>query len=167
MPAASNVIYCSPQASGQWLLLSNDDLATEGGIGFCTTLLPVMDCYIYKSYCSSSIQWNSRESATAKRGYITGYQLVYSSCCSREELKGQEVRAVTALMRGACTHFLCRMWPVLTLHCPPGVLPGLYHLVSNLNFLCAPHHSERQMALKENHHVYNEKCTWEFCGVVK
>lgn len=55
--------------------------------------------------------------------------------------------AATALTRGACCHFLCRMWPRLTLHRPPGVLPSLNHLVPDLHFLRAPHDCKRQMAL--------------------
>lgn len=49
---------------------------------------------------------------------------------------------------GACSHFLCRMWPSLTLHCPPGVLSGLNHLVPKLHFLRAAYYSKWQMALR-------------------
>lgn len=92
------------------------------------------------------------EDTAPRRGYATQYQLICSSICAA--LRGntggsaEEGQLLLRLWRaGAWTHFLCRMWPSLTLHCPPGVLPGPHHLVPNLNFLCAPHHSKWQMTL--------------------
>lgn len=93
-----------------------------------------------------NIHWEAKEDAAPRWGYAIGYQLIYSSVEAERENKGRE-QLLQPWRQRACSHFLCRMWPRLTLHCPPGVLPGSHHLVANLNFLRAPHHGKWQMAL--------------------
>lgn len=109
--------------------------------------------WIYKFICgpqTHDIFQTYIEDAAPPCGYATWDQIVYSSVWAalRGTTGGSGEELLLRLWQvGAWTHFLCRIWPRLTLHCPPGVLPGPHHLVPNLDFLRAPHHCKWQMAL--------------------
>lgn len=129
-------------------------------------LISIPNHWLYKFKCglqSHDIFQTYVEDTAPQCGYATRDQIIYSSISAALDVNmggsGEEGQLLLWLRREeACTHFLCSMWPVLTLHCPPGVLPGPHHLVPNLNLLRTPHHSKWQMALWKRRGKVSQKC---------